>query len=199
MTIDKLSLLNVFSLTCGFGKKLYYKNLLRRLTEIEENFSKPTVRFRTNVWDLYDCLVRASKIPLEEDLDLFRYTELTISTKSSEKALEYMEVLLRGEASFKKEDYFKEVDYSKPKNIIEWYSNIYSFQKFYDDAITIVGLWCLTNPKYEEGVSKYDTTSNSVNRVLLEFLSSRDFKMIITDLINISRFNLEKNLGLLNG
>lgn len=196
MAFDKLSLLRVFSLTCNYGKKVYYRNLLNELGRIEGNFSKPSVRLRTNVWDSYNCLIRLAEIPLEEDLSLFRYQRLTISTKSSEGALKLMESLIEGER-FKKETYFKSRDYLKPTELINWYSNLYSFQKFYEHGVTIVGLWCSLNPKDEDGFSQ-DKVVPLINQVLLDFLSSREFKIVLTDLINISRFNLEKNIGLFN-
>lgn len=196
MAIDKISLLKVFSLTCKYGKKVYYHNLLNKLESVERNFSKPSVRFRTNVWDLYDCLTRLSTMPIEEDLTLFRYESIVISTTSSEAALAFLEAVIEGER-VKKEFYFKQFEVLKPVKMIDWYSNLYSFQKFIESGVVVAGLWCALNPNQEDGPSQ-DQVIPVMNQVLLDFLGGREFRVILNDLISVSRFNLERNLRLLN-
>lgn len=196
MAIDKMSLLKVFSLTCKYGKKVYYQTLFDKLESVERNFSKPSVRFRTNVWDLYDCLTRLSTMPIEEDLSLFRQQSIVISTTSSEAALAFLERVLEGER-VKKEFYFKQYDALKPVKMIDWYSNLFSIQTFLENGLVVVGLWCALNPNQDDGPSQ-EQVLPVMNQVLLDFLGGREFRTILNDLISISRFNLERNLRLLN-
>lgn len=197
MTIDKLSLLRVFSLTGRFGRECYYKNLLLKLEEIDQSFSKPTVRFKTIIWELYNCLSRGPLPTLEEDIGLFRHTDLALNTISSELALELTNTLLTGERNIRLKDHFKKVNLYKPIPILDWFSNSESANQFIKQAIELLRNWCYLNPREQDGFNT-NTMEVIMSKTLTDFLSGRDFKLVVNDLITLVKFNLEKEIGLLN-
>mgnify|MGYP003407327187 CR=1 FL=1 len=190
MAITKLGLLRLMSNWPFVGKKIRLTlshQLLGEFDAVEKGFGSATVRFSTAIAQLYDSL-EGFDFALEEDFAAYNALTLTAYTKTSGEAHKLLE-RLRGIGGPKLEDYFKETMKEQPSPFLGWYSNRQSFEGFVAGTIALVELYTQMNPRSTDG-RVYTAKELAVTYSTQEFLSSKYFKLLVLDLIQVLRIVL---------
>lgn len=187
MAITKLGLLRLMSGWPFVGKKIRLSltnRLLEEFDAVEKGFNSATVRFSTSIARLYDSL-EGFDFALEEDFETYNTLTLTTYTKTSGEAHRLLQQL-RGIGGPKVEGYFKETMKEGVTPFLGWYSNRQSFEGFIAGAIDLIDLYTKMNPRSNDG-HVYTAKELAVAYSTQEFLSSKYFKLLTLDLIQVLR------------
>ena len=187
MAITKLGLLRLMSNWPFVGKKIRLtlaNRLLEEFDAVEKGFNSATVRFSTAISRLYDSL-EGFDFALEEDFAAYHSLTLTAYTKTSGEAHRLLE-RLQGIGGPKTENYFKETMKESPSPFLGWYSNRQSFEGFIGGSIALIDLYTKMNPRSTDG-HVYTAKELAVSYSNQEFLSSKYFKLLVLDLLQVLR------------
>lgn len=156
--------------------------LLFRLRTIEARFSSASVRFSSQLHDLYDCL-KDLETPVEIDVGLFHSSVMVTHTKTSNDAYRLIERLNLG-GFINPEEYFKIAGSVKEHTFLDWYSNEYSFNEFLTGMMILLHVYCNNVPRApSEDGTPYVRKIVGCNEITETFMGSKEFKLLILDLI----------------
>lgn len=170
------------------------KSLLLRLETIEARFSSATVRFQTQLHDLYDCL-KVLKAPLEIDVRGFHDYVLVAHTKTSGDAQKLLEKLNDG-IYIPHEEYFKSVGMGRRDQFLDWFSNEQSFNVFLTSMTWLLHVYCSRVPRTpSEDGTVFVSKEIECNEVTEAFMVSKWFRLLIMDLIQSLTVVLTQRTG----
>ena len=157
---------------------------LKDLDYVELAFTKPSVHFHDNVHLLYDSL---KGVQLPAGVTHKDYHDLSIAchTKTSKTACELLESMDKAWGNAP-ETYFKTGGINQLTPMLDWYSNESSLLEFYQRALEMLFVFMQLNPKSQDG-NVYLGMPRGVSQRLEEFLNNRLFKLLVLDLIAVSR------------
>jgi hypothetical protein len=178
----------------------YYSELLTQVEQIEARFFSATVRFTDNMHLLYDCLLQATDVALEEDFAWFQTVAMNTYTKTSGEAHSLLAGLLEGKF-LKVEDYFKEYEVRKMTGLLHWYSSSYTVESFMATGLSIIGIYCEHNPHSndEDGEDIFTKKPLRLNQPLAAFITSRHFRLMVDDLLTVTRLAISSQIRVLDG
>ena len=162
--------------------------VMEELDKVSKQFHSPMIRFATIVHNLYDVLQEA-RMPLNAHFEWLTTQVIPINTKTSEEAYRLLENLLQGRGvkpslSFRSQEGFE------PIPVDDWYSNTESVELFYDRALTMMQAYCEKNPLDPEWDEVNKPTVNW-NPAVMAFIGSMEFKLMIHDIIAVTRLILQ--------
>lgn len=158
------------------------KSLLIRLETIEARFSSATVRFATQVHDLYDCL-KALQTPLMIEVGSFHSYAMVVHTKTSSDAQKLLERLTDG-MFIKHDEYFKSSGIGRRDDFLNWFSNTNTFNAFVSGMTWLLHAYCSKVPRdLTEDGSPFSQKEVECNEITEQFMTSRWFRLLILDLI----------------
>ena len=206
MAMTKLSILKLLKdvpLIQKWTRLEYYKEARLQLERIEARFSSATVRFTDNVHDLHECLLQMSEVTLVEDFEWFEGLHLNTYTKTSASVATLLWKLLEKQV-VNVDDHFKEYEVKKRTEFMQWYSNRPSLDAFIGNGFAMLAAYCDVNPRAFErdhDHEEFTATTKSVqrNQPLDAFISSKNFRYMIDDLITIIRIALRSQIRVLDG
>lgn len=203
MVTTKLGVLKTLKAMPLIGKwagLAYYKELLIDIERIEARFFSATVRFADNINDLYDCLLQATDVVLEEDFAWFHTIELNTYTKTSGDAHALLAGLLDNKY-LKVDDYFKEYEVRKMASLLYWYSSSYTVESFMATGLSVIGVYCEVNPRSSDldGEDIFTKKPLRLNQPLAAFITSRHFRLMVDDLLTVTRLAISSQIRVLNG
>lgn len=184
MQVLQHALLNVLGnlpVVGGRVKARMDKRILANLEIIEARFSSASVRFATQLHDLYDCL-KTLQGPLEIDVKDFHRYVLVVHTKSSNDAARLLERLKVG-AVIAHDEYYKPAGIGRHDSFLDWFSNEGSFNEFVEGVMWLLHIYCtnVSRATTEEGDPLGPRAE--CNEMTDEFMGSKWFKLLILDLI----------------
>jgi len=158
------------------------KSLLTRLETIEARFSSASVRFSTQLHDLYDCL-KALKAPLDIDVSNFHNYVMIAHTKTSGDAHKLLDKLTNG-VYVSHEEFFKSVGAGRRDEFLDWFSNEFSYNGFVSGMTWLLHVYCSKVPRGpdEDGIP-FTQKEIECNEVTETFIGSKWFRLLILDLI----------------
>lgn len=166
------------------------KFLLQQLDLIEGRFGSANARFVTQLHDLYDCL-KDLQGPLEIDVRRSHGYAVAVHTKTSGDAQRLLDRLHQG-FFINPDEYFTS---ARRTNLLDWYSNADSIQAFAAGMKDLLQVYCNNHPRPEltDGPAGYREIP--VNEVTENFVTSRFFKLVVLDLIQMLTAVLSQRLG----
>lgn len=203
MTLTKLEVLKAltkFPLIHRWAGLSYHRELLSEIERIEARFFSATVRFADNIHDLYDCLLQATDVALVEDFAWFHTIELNTYTKTSGDAHALLFGLLNNKYP-KTEDFFKEYEVRKMAGLLHWYSSSYTVESFMAAGLSVIGVYCEVNPRSSDldGEDIFTKKPLRLNPSLAAFITSRHFRLMVDDLLTVTRLAISSQIRVLNG
>lgn len=156
--------------------------LLVRLDAIEARFSSASVRFATQLHDLYDCL-KDLESPLEIEVSRFHGFAMLTHTKTSKEAQKLLERLEQG-SYVQPEDYFRSAG-AKHVNFLDWYSNEESVNAFVNQMTRLLIIYCTNNNRSTVEEADVFVEPVETNEVTELFMGTKWFKLMILDLIQM--------------
>lgn len=191
MALTKRALFRWLSRIPGIGN-LFNRKLdsltIEQLTEINQRFSKASVRFAAQIQDLYDCLK-----PLNTSFDInprvYLPLPIELSTKSSKDAHRLVERVLSG-YSWNPDEHFVSNMIEYYPSFLDWYSNGYSLDGYYQGMVKLMELYCALFP-----VIPNEDDPVECHPVVENFLTSRWFRLMVIDLIKILTLVLIQRRG----
>ena len=194
MSSVKMSTLNLLKKVPLIGNwfgRVYYQALIKQLDIISDRFGMTKVRYTDNIHLLYDAL-KGTSLTLDEDFTWLYDQRIKVYTKTSGDAHRLLEAIIVDRRSVVPSTYFRDYDVHSPVDLSAWYSNAYSVNTFYELGVTLVAIYCDVYPRSEKVI---DNQTGSVldhdylkhNPALQLLLTGLDFKLLVGDLIEISK------------
>lgn len=178
----------------------HYNKVSAEIEGVLKRFNHPKVTLTDSVRCLYDCL-KGLDIRLHDDFSWYPNVAISAYTKTSYDASALLHMTLAG--GFPRYDeYFKELYVSNHEtSFLDWYSNPESAEEFLGQFMLILHLYCEDNPVDEEYGEQYrfDYQRKELKPGLLDFFSSRYFRLVLDDFITLVRLAIHTQLRRLNG
>lgn len=183
------------------GKRIrirYYNDLIKRLDNLNKQFSSTKIRFVTTMHELKVVIGEAHNIALEEDFRWFNTETIDVHSTTSKAINEALKTVLKGYPQQPSEG-FRESGVDS-KLVSNWYSNRSSFNGFIEDSYTLLLAYCDLNPVDAEIGEVYKgELIPEWNNTLKNFIGSRYFKFMVQDLLSALKLTLTSQIRMLNG
>jgi hypothetical protein len=194
MSSVKLATLNLLKGVPFVAKwldRLYNRELLKQMDFISSRFGMTKVRYTDNIHLLYDAL-KGSSLTLEEDFEWLYDQRIKIHTKTSGDAHRLLDAIITDRRSVTPSAYFRDQEVYKPIAVKAWYSNAYSVNNFFELGVVLIGIYCSIYPTSSQIVdnqtgSVFDHDYLKHNPALQLLLTGTDFKLVVSDLIEVTK------------
>jgi len=178
----------------------HYNKVLAEIEGVRKRFNHPKVTLTDSIHCLYDCL-KGLDIRLYDDFSWYPNVGISAYTKTSQEATALLRMILTGGIP-RYDEYFKElyaVDHET--GFLDWYSNPESTDELLGQFMLILDLYCEDNPKDDEYGERYkfEYQRKELKPSLLDFFSSRYFRLVLDDFITLVRLAIHTQLRRLNG
>lgn len=180
-------------LPLGFLKVRLYRKLKTRLIEIDNNFASSKKRYVDNIRDLYDCMQDVS-VTLVEDFNKFKVNTIDSFFPTSQTLADLILELLDNKRP--KWDSFIEADMvDRRRYIIDWYSNRSSVKIIGDHGLQVINYY-INYITYKDAVLSGEVPQEvPYSPELVSFFESKNFKLLVSDLITAYRTILDSNVS----
>lgn len=168
----------------GWVRRRCLEKALVALDKVELGFTKPSVKFSDNVHLLYDSLKGiqpAAGVPHRA----YQTSGINCHTKTSKIACELLESMDKAWGNAP-ETYFKSTGGNHTTAMLDWYSNESSLMEFHQRTLEMIFVFMQLNPRSADG-NVYLGDPKGVSQRLEDFLNNRLFKLLVLDLIAVSR------------
>ncbi|EJI5696454.1 hypothetical protein NFI00_000157 [Salmonella enterica] len=178
----------------GFMKKLLYAKMLAELESIDVQFSSARKRYVDVLRDLYDC-VKDVDIRLVEDFSLFKQQTIKVNLKSSQEAANLVLELLDNKQP-EWESYFEHLTPDREERVINWYSNERSINTLLMGGLQVISYYSNYITYKDARLATPDVNlAPPFSSELMGFFDSKQFKLLVTDLITVYWLALDSNVS----